>query len=78
MKSCYELFSHFSAFCVEIQTQFYVSIQTLTSDNVKKYLSKPFQSSMLQRGILHRASYVDISSQNEVANRKNKHLLETT
>ena len=30
MKSCSELFSHFSVLCVEIQTQFHVYVQTLT------------------------------------------------
>ena len=39
MKSRSEFFSHFSAFCAEIQTQFHVSVQTLRSDNAKKYLS---------------------------------------
>ena len=53
MKSPSEFFSHFSAFCAEIQTQFHVSIQTLRSDNAKEYFSKPFQSFMLKNGILH-------------------------
>ena len=39
MKSHSELFSHFSAFCSEIQTQFHVPGQTLRSDNAKEYLS---------------------------------------
>ena len=39
MKSHSELFSHFSVFCVEIQIQFHVFVQTLRSDNAKKYLS---------------------------------------
>ena len=42
MKNRSELFSHFSAFCAEIQTQFHISVQTLRSDNAKEYLSKPF------------------------------------
>ena len=42
MKSRVELFSHFSACCAEIQTQFHISIQTLRSDNAKEYLSKLF------------------------------------
>ena len=46
-------FSYFSAFCAEIQTQFHVSVQTMRSDNAKEYLSKPFQSFMLENGILH-------------------------
>ena len=77
MKSRSEFFSHFSAFCAEIQTQFHVSVQTLKSDNAKEYLSEPFQSFMLQHGILHQTSCVDTPSQNGVAKRKNRHLLET-
>ena len=42
IKSCSELFCHFSAFCAEIQTQFHVFVQTLRSDNAKEYLSEPF------------------------------------
>ena len=76
MKSRYELFSHFSVFCAEIQTQFHVFVQTLRSDNAKEYLSEPFQSFMLQHGILHQTSCVNTPSQNGVAERKNKHLLE--
>ena len=78
MKRRSELFSHFSAFCSEIQTQFHTHVQTLRSDNAKKYLSKPFQSFMLQHGILHQISCVDTPSQNGVAKRKNRHLIETT
>ena len=76
MKSRYELFSHFSVFCAEIQTQFHVSVQTLRSDNAKEYLSEPFQSFMLQHGNHHQTSCVDTPSQNGVAERKNRHLLE--
>ena len=79
MKSCFEFFfSHFSVFCAEIQTQFHVSVQTLRSDNAKEYLSEPFQSFMLQYGILHQTSCVDTPSQNEVVERKNKYLIETS
>ena len=77
MKSRYEFFfSYFSAFCVEIQTQFHVSVQTL-SDNVKEHFSELFQSFMLQHEILHQTSYVNTFSQNGIAERKNRHLLET-
>ena len=58
MKNRSEFFSHFNAFCAEIQTQFHVSVQTLRSDNAKEYLSKPFQSFMLQHKILHQTSCV--------------------
>ena len=76
MKIRYKLFSHFSAFCAEIQTQFHVFVQTLRSDNAKEYLSEPFQSFMLQHEILHQTLCVDTPSQNGIAKRKNRHLLE--
>ena len=77
MKSSSEFFSHFSTFYSEIQTQFYVFVQTLRSDNANEYLSEPFQSFMLQHVILHQTSCVDTPSQNGVVERKNRHLLET-
>ena len=77
MKSRSELFSNFSVFCADIQTQFHVFVQTLRSDNASEYLSEPFQSFMLQNGILHQTSCVDTPSQNRVVERKNRHFLET-
>ena len=52
-------------------------MQTLRSDNAKEYLSKPFQSFMLQHEILNQTLCVDTPSQNGITKRKNKHLLET-
>ena len=77
MKNRSELFSHFRAFYAEIHTQFHVSIQSLRSDNAKEYVSEQFQSFMLQNGILPQTSCVNTPSQNGVAERKNRHLLET-
>ena len=77
MKASFELFSHFCTFCAEIQTRLHVSMRTLRSDNAKEYLSEPFQSFMLQHGILHQTSCVDTPYQNGVAEKKNRHLLET-
>ena len=77
MKSCSELFSHFTTFFAKIKTQFHVPIQILRSDNAKEYLSEPFQSFMSQHGILHQNSCVDTPSQNRITERKNRHLLKT-
>ena len=77
MKNSSELFSHFRAFHAEIHTQFHVFVQSLRSDNAKEYVSETFQSFMLQNGILHQTSCVDTPSQNGLAERKNRHLLET-
>ena len=78
MKNHSKFFSHFHAFCAEIHTQFHVSIQNLRSDNPKEYVSEQFQSFMLENGILHQTSCVDTPAQNGVAERKNRHILETT
>ena len=77
MKSRSELISHFRAFCAEFHTQFRVYVQNLRSDNAKENVSEQFQSFMLQHGILHQTSCVDTPAQNGVAERKNRHLLET-
>ena len=77
MKNLSKLFSHFRAFCAEIHTQFHVYVQNLRGDNAKEYVSEQFQSFMLQHGILHQTSCVDTLAQNGVAERKNRHLLET-
>ncbi|XP_019153533.1 PREDICTED: uncharacterized protein LOC109150012 [Ipomoea nil] len=77
LKSCSELFEVFCGFCVEIKTQFGVPVKILRSDNAKEYFSLPFVSYMRQKGMLHQSSCVDTPSQNGVAERKNRHLLET-
>ena len=45
MKSRSKLFSHFSAFCAAIQTQFHVFVQTLRSDNAKSICQNLFSPS---------------------------------
>ena len=42
MKICCELFSHFSVFCTEIQTQFNFYIQTLRSVMPRNIVLEPF------------------------------------
>ena len=71
------MFSNFRVFCAEIHTQFHVYVQNLRSDNAKEYVSKQFQSFMLQHGIFHQTSCVDTPTHNGFAERKNRHLLET-
>jgi len=77
MKSRSEVFTHFTAFCAEVKTQFSASVRILRSDNAKEYMSELFWSYLRKHGILHQSSCVDTPSQNGVAERKNRHLLET-
>ena len=78
MKNRVELFSIFQKFHAEIRTQFNTSICILRSDNAKEYFSMSFSSFMSSHGILHQSSYAYTPQQNGVAERKNRHLVETT
>ncbi|CAH9111005.1 unnamed protein product, partial [Cuscuta europaea] len=53
------------------------SQKVLRGDNAQEYLSVTFRSFMLQHAIIHQSSCVDTPPQNGVAERKNRHLLET-
>ncbi|RVW29613.1 Retrovirus-related Pol polyprotein from transposon TNT 1-94 [Vitis vinifera] len=46
-------------------------------DNVREYFSAPFTSFMSHHGILHQSSCAHTPQQNGVAERKNRHLVET-
>ena len=52
-------------------------LQFLRSDNAKEYLSRPFSSFMSSHEILQQSSYAYTPQQNGVAERKNRHLVET-
>ena len=78
MKTQAELFSIFQKFHAEIHTQFNTSIHILRSDYAKEYFSMSFSSFMSSHGILHQSSCAYTPQQNAVAERKNRHLVETT
>lgn len=77
MKNRSELFSIFQKFCAEIRNQFGCSIKKLISDNAREYFSTPLSSFMSSQGILHLSSCSHTPQQNVVAERKNRHLIET-
>ena len=77
MKTRVELFSIFQKFHAEIRTQFNTSIRILRSDNTKEYFSTTFSSFMSSHGILHQSSCAYTPQHNGVAERKNRHLVET-
>ena len=77
MKNRAELYSIFQKFYAKILTQFNISIRVLCSDNAREYFSAPFISFMSQHGILHQSFCAPTPQQNGVAERKNRHLIET-
>jgi len=72
------LFSIFQNFYNEIKNQFEISIRILHSDNGRKYLSHSFKKFMVSHDILYQTSCAYTPQQNGVAERKNRHLVETT
>ena len=52
-------------------------LRILRSDNAKEYFSTSFSSFMSSHGILHQSSCAYTPQQNGVAERKNRHLVET-
>ena len=76
MKTQAKLFFIFQMFHVEVRTQFNTPICILRSANAKEYLSRPFSSFMSSHGILHQSSCAYTSQQYQVAERKNRHLVE--
>ena len=78
MKNRAELYSIFQKFYSEILTQFNISIRVLHSNNPKEYFSAPFISFMSKHGILYQSSCAHTPQKNGVAERKNRHLIETT
>ena len=77
MKNRAELYSIFQKFYAEILTQFNISIHVLRSDNAREYFFAPFISFMSQHGILHQSFCAHTPQQNGVAERKDRHLIET-
>lgn len=62
----------------EIQIQFGIAICVLSSYNALECFSSPFCTFMTQRRIIHQSSCNDTPQQNNVAERKNRHLMEVT
>lgn len=77
MKDRSELFTIFKIFCAEVKTQFQTVVCILRSDNAKEYFSQAFQSFMSDQGMLHQSSCPHTPQQNGLAERKNRHLVET-
>ena len=78
MKTKEEVFPIFQAFHTMIQNQFSAKIQVLRSDNGGEFVNQRFKAFFQQQGLLHETSCAQTPQQNGVAERKNRHILETT
>ena len=77
MKERSEILSILTSFVNEIKTQFGKTIKILRSDNAKEYFSSAISSFLSAQGILHQSSCPHTPQQNGIAERKNRHLVET-
>ncbi|KAM1079132.1 hypothetical protein ACFX2B_013731 [Malus domestica] len=73
-----DLCATFIAFHAYVLTQFSANIKILQSDGGGEYISKSLQSFLLQKGISHKKSCPYTPEQNGMAERKHRHVVETT
>ena len=72
-----EVFLSFQKFYNMVCTQFSKSIKYLCSDSGGEYMSSEFSSFLSSKGIIHQKSSPHTPQQNGIAERKNRHILET-
>lgn len=73
-----EVFSKFLAFKAYAEKQFSTSLQVFRTDGGGEYCSNSFANFLTQHGIVHQLSCPHTPSQNGVAERKHRHIVETT
>ena len=64
-------------FCRMVETQFNSKVKILRSDNAREYFAQSLNTFLEDSGILHESSCPYTPQQNGVAERKNRHILET-
>ena len=77
MKSKDEVFSIFQSFHAMIRTQFAACVKVIRSDNGKEFVNNKFRTYFQEHGITHETSCSYTPQQNGIAERKNRHILET-
>lgn len=78
MKSRDEVPKMIQVFCKMVETQFGKKVKAIRSDNAKEYFAKNLNFFLENEGIIHESSCPYTPQQNGTAERKNRHLLETT
>ncbi|CAL5391000.1 unnamed protein product [Camellia sinensis] len=73
-----EVFTKFIEFKAFVENQFTVKLQILRTDNGTEYLGLKFQEFLRTHGIDHQLSCPYTPPQNGVAERKHRHIIETT
>ena len=77
LKFKFEVFPIFQQFYNMVSTQFQKQIKILRLDSGGEYMSSEFSSFLSDKGIIHQKSCPHTPQQNRIAERKNRHILET-
>ena len=77
MKNKDEVFSVFCSFHEMVKTQYSTTICILRSDNGGEYMHRDFKNYFSRHGLIHETTCPQTPQQNGIAERKNRHILET-
>ena len=77
MKSRFEILPIYSNFAKMVETQFSKRIKTFQSDNALEYTQYVFQALLHSYGTVHHLTCLGTSQQNDRAERKLRHILDT-
>jgi len=78
MKHYSEFFEIYTAFRALVKTQHYAIIKCFRCDLGGEYISNRFCELLTLDGTIHQTSYIDTFEQNDVVERKHRHIVETT
>lgn len=78
MKFKSEIGHYLKLFCAMVKTHFFLSVKIIRSDNASELLSNHMQEFFNSHNIIHQTTCVNTFQQNEIVERKHRHLLEVT
>ena len=76
LKQKSEVLCAFKNFYTLVCNQYNASVKVFRSANGTEYINRDFNKFLTSRGIIHQTTCVNTVEQNDVAERKNRHLLE--